>query len=181
MKELPTKVAARVDCGAAPVVKCDYEVYDGGGLWSCANGRIGAALAKGNNARGGGSLSNGKRGEEASSMVEAVRSIARSATKSMESSKAFFRRPLWCLEKVTCRLARFSIILICIFPLHHVDRLVDNTPGGSAEFYREQQNQRARSSDQSWPREDRQGGIKSEEGDEESRLPDIGSRKSGGG
>ncbi|KAG6500120.1 hypothetical protein ZIOFF_039934 [Zingiber officinale] len=37
--------------------------------------------------------------------------------KSTESSKAFCRRPLRCLEKVTCRLARFSILLICVFPL----------------------------------------------------------------
>ncbi|KAG6482839.1 hypothetical protein ZIOFF_059478 [Zingiber officinale] len=36
---------------------------------------------------------------------------------STESSKAFFRRPLRCLEKVTCQLARFSILLICVFPL----------------------------------------------------------------
>ncbi|KAG6527066.1 hypothetical protein ZIOFF_009159 [Zingiber officinale] len=89
-----------------------------------------------------------------------------STSQSTESSKAFFRRPLRRLEKVTCRLARFSILLICVFPL---------------TMSTEQQNQRARSSDQSWPHENRQGGIRSEEGDEESRLPYMGSRKSGGG
>ncbi|KAG6497807.1 hypothetical protein ZIOFF_045713 [Zingiber officinale] len=40
-----------------------------------------------------------------------------STSQSTESSKAFFRRTLRCLEKVTCRLARFSILLICVFPL----------------------------------------------------------------
>ncbi|KAG6506690.1 hypothetical protein ZIOFF_032017 [Zingiber officinale] len=69
-----------------------------------------------------------------------------SASQSMESSKAFFRRPLRRLEKVTFRLARFSILLICVFPL---------------TMSTEQQNQRVRSSDQSWPHEDRQGGIRS--------------------
>ncbi|KAG6502573.1 hypothetical protein ZIOFF_034857 [Zingiber officinale] len=63
-----------------------------------------------------------------------------SASQSTESSKAFFSRPLRRLEKVTCRLARFSILLICVFPL---TISTDKTPGGSAESYREQQNQRA--------------------------------------
>ncbi|RWW08799.1 hypothetical protein GW17_00027743 [Ensete ventricosum] len=41
---------------------------------------------------------------------------ATSASQSTESSKAFFTNPFLRLEKVTCRLAAFSIRWITLFP-----------------------------------------------------------------
>lgn len=41
---------------------------------------------------------------------------ATSASQRTESSKAFFSSPFRRLEKVTCLLVAFSILLICVFP-----------------------------------------------------------------